>query len=87
MIDFGREGCGPCDLMTPILNELSKEYAEKCNILFCHTGDNPLLASRYSITSIPIQVFFDKDGKEVFRHVGFFPKDQIVAKLAELGVK
>ncbi len=35
---------------------------------------------------MPMRIFFDKDGKEVFRHVGFFPKDQITAKLAEMGV-
>ena len=87
MIDFGRGGCRPCDMMTPILEELKKTYTEQCNVLFCHVGDNPLIAARYNIQSIPVQVFFDKDGNEVFRHVGFFPKEQILAKFAELGVK
>lgn len=87
MIDFGRGGCRPCDMMAPILEELGKTYADQCNVLFSHVGDEPILAARYNIQSIPVQVFFDKDGNEVFRHVGFFPKEQILAKLAELGVK
>ncbi len=87
MIDFGRGGCRPCDMMTPILEELKKTYSKQCNVLFCHVSDNPLFAARYNIQSIPVQVFFDKDGNEVFRHVGFFHKEQILAKLAELGVK
>jgi len=87
VVDFGRGGCVPCDMMTPILDELRKTYAEQCNVLFSHVGDEPILAARYNVQSIPLQVFFDKDGNEVFRHVGFFPKQQMLAKLAELGVK
>jgi thioredoxin 1 len=45
------------------------------------------LAARYGIQSIPVQIFFDKDGKEVFRHVGVFPQEEIEKKLAEMGVK
>ncbi|HEX2948462.1 MAG TPA: thioredoxin family protein [Armatimonadota bacterium] len=87
IIDFGRGGCRPCDMMTPILEELKKTYAGQCNVLFCHVGENPLIAARYAVQSIPVQVFFDRDGHEVFRHVGFFPREQMLAKLAELGVK
>jgi len=87
VIDFGRGGCVPCDMMTPILDELQKAYAGQCNVLFCHVGENPMLAARYNVQTIPLQVFFDTAGHEVFRHVGFFPKEQMLAKMAELGVK
>lgn len=87
MIDLGADGCRPCDMMTPILESLKKEYVGKVNILFVHVRKEQILAARYGVQSIPVQVFFDKDGKEVFRHAGFFPKEQIVAKLAEMGVK
>jgi len=87
LVDFGAQGCGPCDMMTPILEELRLAYADRCNILFVPVGEQQILAARYNIQSIPVQMFFDKDGKEVFRHIGFFPKEQIVAKLAELGVE
>ncbi len=87
MVDLGADGCRPCDMMTPILESLKKEYAGKVNVLFVHVRKEQILAARYGVQSIPVQVFFDKDGREVFRHVGFFPKDQIAAKLAEMGVK
>ena len=87
MVDLGADGCRPCDMMAPILESLKKDYAGKANVLFVHVRKEQILAARYGVQSIPVQVFFDKDGKEVFRHVGFFPKDQITAKLAELGAK
>ncbi len=87
LVDFGADGCRPCDMMTPILESLKKEYEGKLNVIFVHVRKEQILAARYGVQSIPVQIFFDKDGKEVFRHVGFFPKDQITAKLAEMGVK
>jgi len=87
IVDFGADGCQPCEMMTPILDSLKKEYAGKLNVLFVHVRKEQVLAARYGIQAIPVQIFFDKSGKEVFRHVGFFPKEQIIAKLAEMGVK
>lgn len=87
MVDLGADGCRPCDMMTPILEALKKEYTGKVNVLFVHVRKEQILAARYGVQSIPVQVFFDKDGKEIFRHAGFFPKDQITAKFAEMGVK
>jgi thiol-disulfide isomerase/thioredoxin len=87
MVDLGADGCRPCDMMAPILESLKNEYAGRANVLFVHVRKEQILAARYGVQSIPVQVFFDKDGKEVFRHVGFFPKEQITAKLAELGAK
>jgi thioredoxin 1 len=57
------------------------------NVLFVHVGQEQILAARYGISTIPIQFFYNKDGKEVFRHVGFWPQAQIENKLAEMGVK
>jgi len=87
MVDFGADGCRPCDMMTPILDSLKKEYAGKANVLFVHVRKEQMLAARYGVESIPVQVFFDRSGQELFRHVGFFPKEQIVSKLAEIGAK
>lgn len=87
MVDFGADGCQPCEMLKPILASLTTEYEGKANILFVHVRNEQVLAARYGINLIPVQVFFDKDGNEVFRHLGFWPKDQIVAKLAETGVK
>lgn len=87
MIDFGSEGCRPCQMMEPILEKLTEQHQGKANILFVHVGKEQILAARYGIRSIPTQVFFDKNGKEVLRHVGFFPQDEIERKLTEMGVK
>lgn len=87
LVDFGSTGCVPCDMMAPILDTLREKYKGKLNVLFIHVGQEPILAGRYGIQSIPVQIFFDKSGKEVFRHVGFFPQEQIEGKLSEMGVK
>lgn len=87
MVDFGRDGCGPCDMMAPILETLKKKLDGKANVVFVHVGDEEVLAMRFGIESIPVQVFFDKAGTEVFRHTGFFPQEEIEKKLAELGVQ
>ena len=87
LVDFGAQGCGPCDMMEPILEELRLEYTGRCHILFVSVAEQQILAARYNIQSIPVQVFFDRDGKEFFRHIGFFAKEQMIAKLAEMGVK
>jgi len=87
MVDFGASGCRPCDMMAPILEMLKKKHAGKANVLFVQVREEQVLAARYGVQSIPVQVFFDKDGKETFRHVGFFPQDGIEKRLAEMGVQ
>jgi len=87
LVDFGSTGCVPCDMMAPILETLREKYKGKVNVLFVHVGEEPILASRYGVQSIPIQIFFDKTGKEVFRHVGFFAQEQIEEKLSEMRVE
>ena len=86
LVDFGSTGCRPCDMLAPILETLKGKYAGKLNVLFVHVGQEQILASRYGIQSIPMQFFYDKDGKEVFRHLGFWPQAEIEKKLAEMGV-
>ena len=83
LVDFGATGCGPCDMMTPILANLEKKYKDKLNVLFVHVGQEQILGARYGIRSIPVQVFFDKNGTEVFRHTGFSPEAELEKKLAQ----
>jgi thioredoxin 1 len=87
LVDFGSTGCRPCDMLAPILETLKEKYAGKVNVLFVHVGQEQILAARYGISSIPMQFFYDKDGREVFRHLGFWPQAEIEKKLAEMGVK
>lgn len=85
LIDFGASSCVPCRMMKPILDELTIEYKGKANIVLIEVYEFRELASRYGIRAIPTQIFFDRDGKEVWRHQGYLPKEEIVKKLTELG--
>ena len=87
LVDFGSTGCRPCDMLAPILETLKAKYADKANVVFVHVGQEQILAARYGIKTIPMQFFYDKDGKEVFRHIGFWPQDEIEKRLAEMGVQ
>ncbi len=87
MVEFGADGCTPCEMMKPILENLKKNYQEKINVVFVHVGESPVLGSRFGVRSIPVQTFYDKRGKEYFRHVGFFPEEEVVKKLREMGVQ
>ncbi|NLF33151.1 MAG: thioredoxin family protein [Planctomycetes bacterium] len=87
LVDFGAQGCIPCDKLAPILEAMKTKYEGRANVVFISVRQEQILASRYGIQSIPVQVFFDRDGKEVFRHTGFWPQDELEAKLAELGVR
>lgn len=86
MVEFGATGCVPCDMMQPILEKLEKKFPDTLNIVFLHVGENQVLAGRYGIQSIPVQAFFDADGKEVFRHTGFYPEEEVMTQLKKMGV-
>jgi thioredoxin 1 len=86
LVDFGSTGCVPCDMLEPILETLKVKYAGKLNVVFVHVGEQQVLAARYGVKTIPTQFFYDKDGKEVFHHTGFWPQAEIEKKLAEMGV-
>jgi len=87
MVEFGATGCVPCDMMQPILDKLRKDFPEKLNVVFVHVREEQILASRYGIRSIPVQVFYDAKGKEAFRHVGFFAQTEVNKQLAKMGVQ
>lgn len=87
MVEFGAKGCVPCDMMQPILDKLRKKYPDILNVVFVHVGEKQILGARFGIRSIPVQAFFDKNGEEVFRHVGFYAEKEVLKQLARLGVK
>src|SRR3989339_2160823 len=84
--DFGRGTCIPCKMMKPILDELKATYKGRAEVFIFDIDEYSDLTEQYGINLIPTQIFFDKAGKEVMRHEGFFPKEEIVNKLKELGV-
>jgi thioredoxin 1 len=87
MVEFGASGCIPCDMMQPILEKLRGRHGEKLNVVFVHVREEQILGARFGIRSIPVQVFFDRKGREVFRHEGFFPEAKVAEQLARLGLK
>ncbi|HOL66918.1 MAG TPA: thioredoxin domain-containing protein [bacterium] len=87
LVDFGADGCVPCDMMAPILKSISEEYKGKLNVVFVHVRKEQVLSARYGIQSIPVQIFFDKNGQEVFRHTGFMSREEIEKRLNQLGMK
>ncbi|MBE0603080.1 MAG: thioredoxin family protein, partial [Deltaproteobacteria bacterium] len=86
MIDLGATGCIPCKMMAPIIEELKTEYAGKAEIVFIDVWKDPPQAQKYGVQAIPTQIFFDKNGREVYRHMGFLDKQAIVEILTRLGV-
>lgn len=87
LVDLGADKCIPCRMMTPILAELTKEYAGQLDVLFVDVWKKREEGESYGIRVIPTQIFFDATGKERFRHEGFFAKKDILAKWKELGVE
>lgn len=73
-------------MMAPILEELKREYADVFKTEFIDVWQNPAPAQKYGIRVIPTQIFLDAEGKELFRHEGYFSKEDILAKWRELGV-
>ena len=86
LAEFGRGICIPCKAMKPILEELSVEYKDKLNVVIVEVDANMDITRQYEIMMIPTQIFFDSDGKEVFRHVGFFAKEDIIVQLGEMDI-
>ena len=87
LLDLGADKCIPCKMMAPILDELKVEYAEAFAVEFIDVWKNPDAAQPYKVKVIPTQIFFSPDGKELFRHEGFFGREEILAKWRELGVE
>ena len=86
LIDLGADTCIPCKAMAPILAELKRDYAGRMDVEFIDVRKNPDAGTAHEIRIIPTQIFYDASGKELFRHTGFFGKEDILAKWNELGV-
>jgi len=86
MIDLGATACIPCKMMAPILKKLEKKYDGKAAIVFIDVWKDRSQARRFKIRAIPTQIFFDKEGREVFRHVGFMSEKAIIQQFKKMGV-
>ena len=87
MIDLGAKKCIPCKMMAPILEEMEQRYRDRAAIVFIDVWENSEQAKRFRIRSIPTQIFFDENGREIYRHVGFMGEEDIIKQMKKMGVQ
>lgn len=85
MWDFGSTNCQPCITMKAILDPMMVDYKGKVDIRIVNVYEEQEAARQARIQIIPTQIFYDPEGKELYRHVGVYPRDSIVAKFKEYG--
>lgn len=87
LLDLGASKCVPCKMMVPVLDELTNEYKGKLEVEFIDVWKDQAAAEKYGVQSIPTQIFFDANGKEFYRHVGYFPKEDILKTFEKQGIQ
>jgi len=87
LIDLGAGSCIPCKMMVPVLDKVKKRFEGKAEVIVIDLRYDRDQAPRFQVRAIPTQVFFDRQGKEVYRHVGFMDENAIVEQFAKMGVK
>lgn len=86
-VELGSVNCIPCRQMQPVMRSIEEKYKGKVKVVFHDVWKDKAPAQKYGIQLIPTQVFLDKEGKEFFRHEGFFAEDEIVKLFETKGVK
>ncbi|MBN1847625.1 MAG: thioredoxin fold domain-containing protein [Deltaproteobacteria bacterium] len=86
MVDLGANECVPCKMMVPVMEKVEKKYHGKAAIIFIDVWKDKAPAQRFGIRAIPTQIFFNKDGKEVYRHEGFMSEADIDRVFNKMGV-
>ncbi|MFH1418447.1 MAG: thioredoxin domain-containing protein [Planctomycetota bacterium] len=87
LLDIGSDKCAACKKLAPILEELKVECAGRARIEFIDAWKRPEARTKYGIQLIPTLIFYDTEGKETWRHIGFLSKEEILAKLREAGMR
>ncbi len=86
-LDLGADKCMACKAMFPVIDSLNKEYKGNLQVDFIDVWKNEAEAKKYKIKTIPTQIFFNEDGKELYRHMGFISKEDILKKFKEFKVE
>jgi thioredoxin 1 len=87
LLELGSMRCQACLEMAKVLDALRASQGSRLQVDFIDVFEEPAAADRYNIAVIPTQILYDGEGKEIFRHQGYFSQDDILAKFRELGVK
>ena len=85
LVDVGADKCIPCIKMAPILDQLREDFSSKLEVKFVDAWKNREEAASYKVQMIPRQIFYAADGKELYRHTGFYGREDILGKWGELG--
>ena len=88
-VELGSVRCIPCQQMQPVMKSIEQKYGKDVKVVFhdVWTDAGAPFGKQYGIEAIPTQVFLDENGKEFFRHIGFFPEEELVKILNQKGVK
>jgi thioredoxin 1 len=85
-VELGSVNCIPCKKMQPVMKSIENKYKGLVKVTFHDVWKDDAPAKKYGIDLIPTQVFLDADGKEIMRHQGFYPEDDIDKFLQSQGV-
>ncbi len=88
-VELGSVKCIPCRQMQPVMKAIEEKYGAQIRVVFHDVWkpDQKEFASKYGVRVIPTQVFLDREGKEIFRHEGFFPEAEIDKLVQKHGLK
>lgn len=87
IIEFGGPSCVPCMKMQPLLAELQQKFGTRAQFRNFYITQFPQVAQAHRVMVMPTQVVFDPSGKEVARHMGYWPQQEFLAALAKAGLK
>lgn len=83
LLDLGVGQCLPCQMMKPVLDTLKKEYKGKLEVAYIDIREKPDAMKQYKVDMIPTQIFYDANGKELSRHIGYFSKQEVLDRFKE----
>lgn len=87
LVELGSVRCQACQEMMKVLDALRASQGARLQVDFVDVFEDPAAGERYGLRMIPTQILYDAAGKEIYRHIGYFSHDDILAKYRELGVK
>ncbi len=86
MINLEARSCGACRRMIPVLEAIGERFEGRVSVVLIDVDKDPGQLDRFNTEYTPTQIFFDVEGKEVYRHIGFMPEEDIAAQLRKMGV-
>jgi thioredoxin 1 len=86
LMELGASWCPPCRLMMPVLKALSESHSRQFTVATVDVDEDAAAAGKYNVSAIPMLIFFDADGNELYRQTGYMSKEEILGKWEKLGL-